>query len=775
MKKTKISLLIVGLFTHTYSFADTEIDAPEVQVIEKKVSPLPTLSGQEVNRSSAGGFGVNNSDTAALLDNIPGVNTYSAGGVSSLPTIHGLADDRLRIKVDGMDLIASCPNHMNSPLSYTTPNNLSSLKVYTGVAPVSLGGDSIGGVIIANTKEPEFAAPGAAMITKGNLGTFYRSNGDSWGLNAGVSFATDNLSFSYAGSTAESKNYKAGGGYRKFTVIDNTSQSSNLSVNEVGSTAYKTRNHQINLALKGDDRLLEAKISYQDIPYELYPNQRMDMLDNQQTRFSLRYLANYNWGNLEARAYHEKVDHFMDFGKDKIYNYGSLLNTYPVNGMPMYTKGKTDGASVKAEFIQSEKNLIRSGLELQRYRLDDWWPPAPDCGYTNGVANCTGGMAPNTFWNINNGQRDRAAIFGELETKWTTEWKSLLGLRYEHVSADTGNIQGYNSTMYTTSSLGTLAQFNSANLKRNNDNVDVSALANFTPDQEKTFEFGYSRKVRSPNLYERYSWSRSAMALEMNNFVGDGNGYLGNPDLKPETAHTLSAIGDWHAENRSWEVKVSPYFTYIDNYIDAVQWDRTNNVAYTTQQSNFVVLKYQNQSARIWGADISAKMALTQNSFGDWGLRGFVSYLDAKNLDTGSGLYNRMPPNGKLALSHKLGDWESAFEIVGVQSKDDVSTPRNEIKTPGYGLLNFKTSYTWKNIRFDAGVDNILDKLYYLPLGGAYTGEGATMSLNKEAGSIAYAMPNGQGSYGLSGTTSMWGTQVPGMGRSAFVGVNISF
>ena len=157
---------------------------------------------------------------------------------------------------------------------------------------MSLGGDSIGGVIIANTKEPEFAAPGEAMITKGNLGTFYRSNGDSWGLNAGVSFATDNLSFSYAGSTAESKNYKAGGGYRKFTVIDNTSQSSNLSANEVGSTAYKTRNHQINLALKGDDRLLEAKISYQDIPYELYPNQRMDMLDNKQTRFSLRYLAN---------------------------------------------------------------------------------------------------------------------------------------------------------------------------------------------------------------------------------------------------------------------------------------------------------------------------------------------------------------------------------------------------------------------------------------------------------------------------------------------------
>ena len=41
--------------------------------------------------------------------------------VSSLPAIHGLADDRLRIKVDGMDLIASCPNHMNPARPTSTP------------------------------------------------------------------------------------------------------------------------------------------------------------------------------------------------------------------------------------------------------------------------------------------------------------------------------------------------------------------------------------------------------------------------------------------------------------------------------------------------------------------------------------------------------------------------------------------------------------------------------------------------------------------------------
>ena len=45
-------------------------------------------------------------------------------------------------------------------------------------------------------------------------------------------------------------------------------------------------------------------------------------------------------------------------------------------------------------------------------------------------------------------------------------------------------------------------------------------------------------------------WSMAAL---MNNFVGDGNGYLGDPALKPETAHTLSASFDWHAADRAWE------------------------------------------------------------------------------------------------------------------------------------------------------------------------------------------------------------------------------
>ena len=160
---------------------------------------MPSVEVRAEKLQESASSSVNSSDTASLLENEPGVSLYRAGGVSSLPAIHGLADDRIRIKVDGMDLIASCPNHMNPPLSYIDPTNIDNVKVYAGITPVSVGGDSIGGTIIADTKTPLFASSDAAPLLKGEIGAFYRSNNDARGGNLAASYATENISVNYAG------------------------------------------------------------------------------------------------------------------------------------------------------------------------------------------------------------------------------------------------------------------------------------------------------------------------------------------------------------------------------------------------------------------------------------------------------------------------------------------------------------------------------------------------------------------------------------------------
>ncbi len=452
----------------------------------------------------------------------------------------------------------------------------------------------------------------------------------------------------------------------------------------------------------------------------------------------------------------------MDFGKDKQYYYGDVtgndgVTKYPTLGMPMYTKTDTYGNSSKADFNVTSRDVLRAGYDLQFYRLDDWWTPAPDCGF----GKCVGGMAPLSFQNINDGHRDRYSPFLEWEHKWSPAVTSLLGVRYERIETDTGPVHGYytsttpgvelfpNNAMkyartvtYDISPVGTRDAFNTMDRSRSFDNVDLSALVRYTPNANIDTDLGLSRTARAPSLYELYPWSRNSMALEMNNFVGDGNGYLGNPYLKPEIANKVSADLDWHTRDRETAIRFSPYYSYVENYIDAVQWDMTAANPLTSDTggkavkplatTNFVKLKYMNEDARLYGFDLSAKAPIAKTAYGDFSVAGMLSYTDGKDISLDTGLYNIMPLNGKLALIHKLGGWQGIAEVVGVSAKDDVSAERNEMKTPGYGLLNLRGAYAWDNIHLNFGVENVLNKLYYLPLGGAYLGEGQTMSFNNE-------------------------------------------
>jgi iron complex outermembrane receptor protein len=700
------------------------------------------------------------SDTASLLSDVPGVSLYGAGGVSSLPAIHGLADDRLRIKVDGMDLIAACPNHMNSALSYIDPTQVGNLQVYAGIAPVSLGGDSIGGTIIANSPAAMFAPEGQGTLVSGQIGAFYRSNNRARGGNIAAAYATETFSLAYAGATAEADNYTAAGNFH--TQAQTGRAGHTLALDEVGSTAFKTENHALTLAMRGGSHLFEAKIGVQDIPYELYPNQRMDMLGNSQSRVNLHYKGQFDWGALEARVYRESVEHFMDFGADKRFWYGSgsggptaafgspctPISMTCATGMPMNTDSTNLGVSLKAVIDLSSTDFVRLGSEMQNYRLDDWWPPSG------------AGMWPGTFWNINNGQRDRAGVFAEWEHRPSAQWVTQLGARYERVSTNADEARGYDPT---TNGMGMMlsnqkvdaAAFNVRERSRADNNVDLTALARYTASNTADIELGFARKVRSPNLYERYTWSTWSMAAVMNNYVGDGNGYIGNMDLKPEKAHTLSASFSLHAADRQWAIKATPYYTRVADYVDAIRCPSgaACTPANRTTSNQFVILQYANQSARLYGIDLSGHAAMTKNALGEWGMKAVLNYTNGRNRDSGSGLYNIMPLHAKLVLTQKAAGWDNALEWLGVQAKDTVSTVRNEIRTPGYSLVHLRTSYTWPTVRLDLGMENLLDKFYYLPLGGAYTAQGTTMSTN--------AIP--------------WGIAVPGMGRTVYAGINVKF
>lgn len=728
-----------------------------VEYDRASIAPARRVEGDSTQAAQAA-----TSDAATLLDRMPGVSINAAGGVSGLPSIRGLADDRLRIRVDGADIVASCPNHMNPALSYVAPSDIARITVYPGITPVSQGGDSIGGSIVVERAQPKFAAPGEGVAFSGEAGAYYRSNGDASGANVAVTLATERFSAHYAGSTARADNYRAGEDFKTYDFTGRAGHT--LDRDEVGSSAYVSHNQRLGLAYTTGDHLFEASFGWQHIPEQGFPNQRMDLTDNRQRTANLRYLGQFAWGRLDARAYREELEHEMDFGPDKRYWYGmasgganppnsagvacSPIGPNCAAGMPMDTESDTTAFSIDAEIALAGDDLLRVGAEHRRYRLDDWWPPSGAM------------MWPGTFWNVYDGERDRSAAYVEWERHFDARWMAELGVRYERVAMDAGDVRGYNPTsnMMGSYQMRDAALFNAADRSRNDGNWDASAMFRFARDERTDIAFGIARKVRSPGVYEVYPWSTWQMAALMNNFVGDGNAYVGNLNLRPERAVTLSATFDWHAPDRRWEVVFTPYYTRITDYIGAVQWDAATNAPSAAQARNrFVLLKYANQNARLEGFDLSGKLRLGETGVGTFGVEGDVSWANGENADTGDGLYHLMPLNGRVALTHRAQGWDNALEVIGVDDKNDVSRVHNEIETAGYGLVNLRFAREWSRLRLDLGVENVFDRFYSLPTGGAYVGQGTTMTNP--------ALPN----------YPQWGTAVPGAGRSIYAAVKMTF
>lgn len=742
-------------------------DAQNIEENELSLSPIEVRARTEAGSTHVAlpsNASASSSDSAALLNKTAGVSLNAAGGISSLPAIRGLADDRLRITVDGVDSVASCPNHMNPPLSYVDPNSVEHVKVFAGVTPVSVGGDSIGGTIITESSAPEFASKGQA-INKGSAGAFFRSNNDARGGNLSLTHADEAFSIRYDGSRSQANDYMAGDNFKArgktglsgtTPILDQaTGNKGQLSArDEVASTAYESRNNQLRMAYKAGNDVLELSVARQEAPFEWFPNQRMDMTDNSQTRVNLRYLGQFGWGSLEAQVYREMVDHEMDFGGDKRFWYGSgssiagtvngqkcgAMGATCAFGMPMNTESRTVGARVKAEIELNTRDTLRVGSEYQRYRLEDYWPASGS------------GMAPGTFENINDGKRDRMAAFAEWERQINAALLAQMGVRYEHVSSSAGQVRGYSTApdmgMMKTNQAIDAAAFNAKDRTQTDNNWDFTALTRYNHSANLDVELGYSRKVRSPNLYERYTWSTWGMAAVMNNFVGDGNGYVGNLNLNPETAHTVSTTFDWHSADRRHQLTVTPFYTRVNDYIDAIALPGS-----TWTANKFNVLQYANQSARIYGVDISGRMPLAQNGLGQWGLEGVINYSNGKNRETGDELYNIMPLNTTVAVTQQLGGWRNSVEMVSVRAKNDGSDVRNEIQTDGYTLFNLRASHNWEQVRVDVGIENVADKFYVLPTGGAYTAQGRTMSIN--------GIPYGVG--------------VPGIGRTYYTGITVNF
>jgi iron complex outermembrane receptor protein len=546
---------------------------------------------------------------------------------------------------------------------------------------------------------PRFAS-GPDMLLSGEASAFYRSNGDGFGGALTLIAANEHLSATYTGSYTQSDNYEGGG---------------NRGV--VRATEYAKTDHALALSLQNAAGLFELKGGYHFSPYEGFPNQYMDMTSNKSWFLNGRYRGTFDWGSVDFRASYRDVAHEMNFLADK----GGTAD----GGMPMNTDVRTASTSLRLELPVSERDTLRLGGEYHHQWLDDIWPAVPGSMM----------MGPDDYVNVNDARRDRIGLYGEWEAHWSPRLSSIMGVRYDRVSMNTGPVQAYSATSMMSMADATAAMaFNAADRHRRDNNWSGSALLSYAASAMVKLELGYAHKVRAPNLYERYAWGRGNMSSSMIGWYGDGNGYVGNLALKPERADTVSAALALGGESQRWSLRIAPYYTRVDDYIDAVKIrDLTDMMG---MPSGFVQLQFANQDAEFYGVDLNGAIQLQGEENRDGTrLEATLSYVRGQNLSDHGALYRQMPLNARIGLAHRAGPLELGADLDWVGRKKRVDATRNEPRTGAYALLGLRAAYTIRAVRLSVEAENLLDKGYDLPLGGMSLGDlGATGLLRPVAG-----------------------------------------
>ncbi len=616
-------------------------------------------------------------NTAEIAFDAPGVSLRDNGQLAAIPLLHGLGDERAKIVVDGLTVSSSCPNHMNPPLSYTPPSRVSQVTVIAGITPVSLGGDSLGGTVSVESRSPVFATGASGFRQEGYATGFYSSNGENYGGSLFEIFSTRILAMTYTGSWASSSDYTDGAGHK------------------VTSTYSQTTDHVITLGMQGKRNLFMVEGGLHHTPYEGFPGAQMDLTRNVAESANFRYRRELGEeAAIDARIFWQKAWHSMNIGHDK--------STFPMPmDMPMNTRGNDLGYTLHLELPISPNHTLRAGNELHRFVLDDTWPAVPGTDPW---------MAPDTFVNINNGKRLRLGTFAELSSRWSPKWTTLVGLRNDTVWMNTGDVQGY-SMMYSAAA----DAFNAVDHEHADAPVDVAAIARYVIVPDASFEIGYARKTRIPNLYERYAWATDWMTSGMIGWFNDGNYYVGSVGLTPETANTISGTAALRGGSaKAWEVKLTPYYTRIRDFIDV---DTLDTRMYG--MSTFAQLRFANHDAQIYGMDFSGNGALWDNqTLGHARISTVGGWLHGDRLDTHAGLYQMMPVNVRITFDEAVKAISGGVGIVAVDHKAHVDPHRMEQPTPGYALVNIHAAWKSTHLEASGGVDNLSNRNYELPLGG---------------------------------------------------------
>ncbi len=587
--------------------------------------------------------------TDEVIERLQGVSLIRRGNYAAEPTFRGMSAGQLSITIDGMKIFGACTDKMDPVSSYVSANNLKSVEVNTD--PGTCHASCVGGGVDMQIKTPLL---NNRKFFSESAGITYHSNGNGFVPFFNVNLSDSLWAISFNGNYQKFQNYRAGGGEK------------------IDFTQFEKINFAVNASVvTGKSQVLQASFIYDDAHNVGYPALPMDVSYAAGRIYSLSYKIYFSGavdGSLLIKAYGNNITHIMDDTKRP---------DVPIH-MDMPGWSDTYGAFADFEWHAGRKHTFHIN---------------PDFYINRSLAEMT--MYPNnekpmfmlTWPDV---ERMVAAINLSDRIRISEEDILRLTFRYEWARYEV------------------LDEFGIKQLQAiGKDGTYPRSYNLFNGSLGWTRNIGLRWRIDADLAYaERFPTVSEAYGYYLFNSL-DRFDYIGDPDLKPETAWKPEISLNFR--NKEFKAGINLFYYHFNDYILGVVDNTYDAMTIGAEGVKF----YRNlPSAFITGGELSVEFPL-------WKI---IDIQTALQYTYGADYDNiplpLIPPLKNITrIGYAPGHWSFGIETVAAARQSNPRTEYGESETPSYFLMNIDAGYTLDLNKskwfFGLNVTNIFDAYYW--------------------------------------------------------------
>lgn len=629
-------------------------------------SRLHTATQQSVTPDAAP---LQGGDITYLTARTPGGARIGNGELSGQMQYRGLFGERLNLRVDGQRFASGGPNLMDPVFHYAPVPLIAAVVIDRGVSPVSEGPGLAGG---ADAVFKRIGFTESAQVSFGYDLTFgARSINESTSAGGVAGAANDTWRFNLLGAREEGGDSEFGDG-------------------TVGGSGFEREVFGASAGVRTALGEFSLDVRRQNTGPSGNPPFPMDIVYFDTDFARIGYSNEFSGVRVEANIHYTDVAHLMD-------NFSLRHAPAPMMQRATFADAKTQGGDLSFGFA-----AFGGALELGI----DGESVEHDVTITN-PNNAAFYVTP-----FRNAESGRVGGFAE----WSGAVgivQSQLGVRIDQNTYDVGEPVAGPALAMGPRTLA--AGFSGADRSGEETTVDVVARFWTPVENGLSWRATLARKQQMPSYVQRYGW----LPIDASGGLADGNIYIGDPSVEPETAW-IAEVGADYASARAY-LRPTVFLRQVDNYIQGVPYDATIGVADTLVEmvaatsGDPTPLRWNNVDARLYGFDLDAGYDFE----GPLRVDGVLNYVRGERRDVEDNLYRVAPPSLTVGLSWEAADWSATFETRAVADQDDVSVTNSEAASTGYFVLSAYGQWAIRDgVKIAAGVENLLDQVYKDHLSG---------------------------------------------------------